>query len=203
MLTASSCGATQCAAANRACLGMKRINQINSLQHLSPLFTQFTTAHKKPPESIIMTRVLALAQPTAAGEGVDQAAVETARGAVVDILEAGGLAQPGKTQALGERDVVAFDGLAIDQHGQALVEAEAIAVGQALLLLERLGHAGEAQAAQCLDRGVDHGHCLLCGMASIGAAGSVVVGWTPQIALLAQAVPGLGVEERVLPVGLD
>jgi hypothetical protein len=88
--------------------------------------------------------VVVLVQPTAAGEGVDQAAVETARGAVVDILEAGCLAQPGKAQALGERGIVAFDGLAIDQHGQALVEAEAIAVGQALLLLERLGHAGEA-----------------------------------------------------------
>src|ERR1700736_6452470 len=75
---------------------------------------------------------------------VDQAAVETARSAVVDILEAGGLAQLGKAQTLGERGIVAFDGLAIDQHRQALVEAEAIAVGQALLLLERLGHAGEA-----------------------------------------------------------
>src|SRR3954453_10843293 len=66
------------------------------------------------------------------------------RSAVVDILEAGGLAQLGKAQTLGERGIVAFDGLAIDQHRQALVEAEAIAVGQALLLLERLGHAGEA-----------------------------------------------------------
>src|SRR2546423_1180872 len=66
------------------------------------------------------------------------------RSAVVDILEAGGLAQLGKAQTLGERGIVAFDGLAINQHRQALVEAEAIAVGQALLLLERLGHAGEA-----------------------------------------------------------
>src|SRR5277367_2204183 len=74
----------------------------------------------------------------AAGEAVDQAAVETARSAVVDILEAGGLAQLGNAQTLGERGIVAFDGLAIDQHRQALVEAEAIAVGQALLLLERL-----------------------------------------------------------------
>ena len=31
MPTASSCGATRCAAANRICLGMKRINQINNL----------------------------------------------------------------------------------------------------------------------------------------------------------------------------
>src|SRR5580693_9190810 len=63
--------------------------------------------------------IVVLVQPAATGEAVDQAAVETARSAVVD-------------------------GLAIDQHRQALVEAEAIAVGQALLLLERLGHAGEA-----------------------------------------------------------
>lgn len=88
--------------------------------------------------------IVVLVQPAATGEAVDQAAVETARSAVVDILEAGGLAQLGKAQTLGERGIVAFDGLAIDQHRQALVEAEAIAVGQALLLLERLGHAGEA-----------------------------------------------------------
>src|SRR5712671_4586288 len=88
--------------------------------------------------------VVVLVQPAAAGEAVDQAAVETARSSVVDILEAGGLAQLGKAQTLGERGIVAFDGLAIDQHRQALVEAEAIAVGQPLLLLKRLGHAGEA-----------------------------------------------------------
>ena len=55
-----------------------------------------------------------LVQPTAAGEGVHQAAVETTRGAVIDILEASGLAQPGQAQALGERGIVAFDGLTID-----------------------------------------------------------------------------------------
>src|SRR6202035_4018370 len=99
--------------------------------------------------------IVVLVQPAAAGEAVDQAAVETARSAVVDILEAGGLAQLGKAQTLGERAIVAFDGLAIDQHRLALVEAEAIAVGQALLLLERLGHAGEAEAAQRLDRATD------------------------------------------------
>src|ERR1700752_4030762 len=66
--------------------------------------------------------VVVLVQPAAAGEAVDQAAVETARSAVVDILEAGGLAQLCKAQTLGERGIVAFDGLAIDQHRQALVE---------------------------------------------------------------------------------
>src|SRR5438477_441571 len=45
MPTASSCGATRCAAANRICLGMKRINQINNLQHLSTLLTQSATDH--------------------------------------------------------------------------------------------------------------------------------------------------------------
>ena len=40
-------------------------------------------------------------------------------------------------------------------------------------------------------------------MASIGAASSVVVGRTPQIAVLAQAVLGVGIEKRVPPVGLE
>src|ERR1700752_4898645 len=35
------------------------------------------------------------------------------------------------------------------------------------------------------------------------AAGSFVVGRTPKIAVLAQAVFGLGIEERVSPVGLE
>src|SRR6267154_3212481 len=47
MPTASSCGATRCAAANRICLGMKRINQINNLQHLSTLLT-----HSQPATTI-------------------------------------------------------------------------------------------------------------------------------------------------------
>src|SRR6267154_3959329 len=50
---------------------------------------------------------------------------------------------------------------------------------------------------------MDHDHSLLIGMASIGAASSVVVGRTPKIAVLAQAVLGVGIEERVPPVGLE
>src|SRR6202011_6068920 len=43
--------------------------------------------------------------------------------------------------------------------------------------------------------------CL--GWRSIGAASSVVVGRPPQIAVLAQAVLGVGIEKRVPPVGLE
>src|SRR6202040_2359789 len=50
---------------------------------------------------------------------------------------------------------------------------------------------------------MDHDHSLLFGMPSIGAASSVVVGRTPQIAVLAQAVLGVGIEKRVPPVGLE
>src|SRR5580692_1577781 len=50
---------------------------------------------------------------------------------------------------------------------------------------------------------MDHDHSLLFGMASIGAVSSVVVGRTPQIAVLAQAVLGVGIEKRVPPVGLE
>src|SRR5580704_14336417 len=50
---------------------------------------------------------------------------------------------------------------------------------------------------------MDHDHSLLFGMPSIGTASSVVVGRTPQIAVLAQAVLGVGIEKRVPPVGLE
>src|SRR5207237_10441074 len=67
MPTASSCGGTRCAAANRIRLGMKRINQINNLQHLSTLLTQFTNRPPRSLETIIMTRVLALADQSKIG----------------------------------------------------------------------------------------------------------------------------------------
>src|SRR5258707_169650 len=46
--TASIGGASRCGAANGPRLGMKRINQINNLQHLSPLFTKLTENHNNP-----------------------------------------------------------------------------------------------------------------------------------------------------------
>src|SRR5437016_7353716 len=67
MPTALSCGGTRCAAANRIRLGMKRINQINNLQHLSTLLTQFTNRPPRSLETIIMTRVLALADQSKIG----------------------------------------------------------------------------------------------------------------------------------------
>ena len=116
---------------------------------------------------------MVLAQPTAAGERLDQGAIKTARGAVVEIFQTGGLAQPREAQTLGERGVVAFDRLAINQHRQALVEAEAIAIGQTLLFLERLGHAGQTQAAQRRDRRMDH-HSLGCRCCWMGSRSHLI-----------------------------
>jgi len=80
--------------------------------------------------------VVVLVQPTAAGEAVDQAAVETARGAVVDILEAGGLTQPGKAQALGER------GVKYDPYSRTTISTTVAGILRGSRLVESLG-AGE------------------------------------------------------------
>src|SRR3954454_16466707 len=67
MPTASSCGATRGAAANRICLGMKRINQINNLKHLSHTINTIHNRPRQSLETIIMTRVLALADQSKIG----------------------------------------------------------------------------------------------------------------------------------------
>jgi hypothetical protein len=56
--------------------------------------------------------------PLAAGELLEQGAVEAARGAVIDVLDDGMLAQPGIAQAGGQTLVAAESDLAIEQQPQ-------------------------------------------------------------------------------------
>jgi hypothetical protein len=66
-----------------------------------------------------------LVDPMALDELGDQHAVEAALGAIVDVLDAGLLAQPGVAQAGGEPLVVAQRGFAFEQQGEPLGVAEA------------------------------------------------------------------------------
>ena len=54
--------------------------------------------------------------------------------------------------------VVAVLGFALDHHGEAVVEAELVDVGDVALLLQGLGHAAEAELQQAIDVGLSQGH---------------------------------------------
>jgi hypothetical protein len=96
--------------------------------------------------------------PFAAGEAEEQAAIEPADGAVVDVLGRGLLPQACEPQPGGEALGVALQRLAVDQQGEPVLEGQFGGIGLAPLLLERPGHAGQAEFVQALEGGVaQHG----------------------------------------------
>ena len=54
--------------------------------------------------------------------------------------------------------VVAVLGFALEQHGEAVVEAKLLDVGDVVLLLHGLGHGGEAELQHAFDIGLSQGH---------------------------------------------
>ena len=54
--------------------------------------------------------------------------------------------------------LVAVFGLAFEHHGEAVVEAELIDIGDVGLLLQGFGHAGEAELEHAVDIGLSEGH---------------------------------------------
>ena len=88
--------------------------------------------------------------PIAGDQLLEQATIETPDGAQVDILDDGSLAQ-GRELEPGDQPLVLTRGdLALEQQRQALLEGKRLDVGLAALLVERLGHAGEAKAQEAL-----------------------------------------------------
>ena len=63
--------------------------------------------------------------------------------AVVDLLDAGALAQPGVVQAGAQRPVLPPEPLALDQQRQPVLEPQLPGAALAALLLQRLDHAKE------------------------------------------------------------
>ena len=79
----------------------------------------------------------------------------TSRGAEVDVFDHGGLAQARFGEAIMEPAVLALGHLAIHQQAESLAEAELLDAGHLQLLLERPGHAGQAQGLELVERRVD------------------------------------------------
>src|SRR6516165_7389633 len=74
-------------------------------------------------------QMVMLAKPIAGGELLEQGAVETAMRTVIDVLDDGGLAQPGFPQTAGEALVLAAGCLAVDQQPEPVLAAEFAGVG--------------------------------------------------------------------------
>ena len=85
--------------------------------------------------------------PLAIGELVEESAVEPAWGPVIDVLDAGLLAQSGIAQPGGQPLVAAIGELAIDQQPEPVGMSERGGFVGGLDLGKGLGHAGQAQLA--------------------------------------------------------
>ena len=99
--------------------------------------------------------VVALAYPVACGQGQHEGLVESARVAVVDVLDGGGLAEPGALEAGLDAAVFAFGVLGVHEHAEAFIEGERVAIGHFHLFDECALHAGQFEGLEFVERGVN------------------------------------------------
>jgi hypothetical protein len=83
--------------------------------------------------------------PLAIGELVEQGAVEAAWGPVIDVLDAGLLAQSGIAQPGGKPFVAAVGEFTIDQQPEPVGMAECGSLTRGFEFGKSLSHAGQAQ----------------------------------------------------------
>ena len=101
------------------------------------------------PVAPVISTLCAVAQPVAAGQRGDEAAVQAARGAPVDVLDAGAAdLELGRLEQPRQALVVAPVDLALHQQRQPLVEGQLGRGGAGGLVGQRVHHAVQAQAAQ-------------------------------------------------------
>src|SRR5262249_35885583 len=96
-----------------------------------------------------------LAKPIAGSELLEQGAVKNGRRTELDVLGAGGRAQRGCAERGGAALVLGAGCLAVDQQPEPVLAGEFAGVGCVLQLDESVGHGGQAERAQALDRRVD------------------------------------------------
>jgi len=99
--------------------------------------------------------MMMVTDPFAARKLEEESAVEVAVGAEVDVLDDGRLAQPGLAQPAGEPLVLAAGRFAVDEQPEPILAAEFAGVGSVLQLDKGIGHGGETERPQALDRGMD------------------------------------------------
>ena len=103
-----------------------------------------------PAQDQIVVRV----DPCAAGELLEQGPFETARRAIIDVLDDGLLAQPSIAQPGGQALVAAMGDLAVEEQPQPVGMAERRGVACGFQFGEGLRHAGKAELVQLVERRV-------------------------------------------------
>src|SRR5207237_4840721 len=109
-----------------------------------------------PAQDQIIVRV----DPLAIGELLEQSAVEAAWGSVIDVLDAGLLAQSGIAQPGGKPLVAAMGELAIEQEAEPVSMGERGGFVGSSEFGKRLGHAGQTKLAQLVEHWMGK-HCIL------------------------------------------
>jgi hypothetical protein len=92
--------------------------------------------------------------PATVGEFLEQRAIETARGTVIDILNGGLMAQPGIAQAGEQAPVTSIANLLIEQQGEPFGMGQRGSFSGCLDLTEGLGHAVEAEVMKQIEGGM-------------------------------------------------
>jgi len=99
-----------------------------------------------PAQDQIVVRV----DPLAAGELLEQCAIEAARGPVIDVLDGGVVAQSGIAQPGGQAFVATMGDLAIDEEAQLVGMGEGCAFAGGFEFGEGLGHAGKPELGELI-----------------------------------------------------
>ena len=131
----------------------------------------------------------------------EDAAVEAAGRAQVDVLDAGGMAQGCELQPGSEAAGVALGGFAVDEQAGALLEGHDLAGRGAALIVERPGHAGQAEGDEAVAGGMGKHDSFSMGVAlavDVGVAQPRIV---PE-ARLRRDDPALRHQHRRLDLGL-
>ena len=98
------------------------------------------------------------ADPFASGEFLKQRAVQAPGGPVVDVLETGGLADPAFGQTPDKLLVLPLEKFPVGQEPETLLEGEVPGRGGVDQFPKALGHDGEPEAMELVDRGMgQHG----------------------------------------------
>jgi hypothetical protein len=98
--------------------------------------------------------------PGAVGELLEQGAIETPRGTVVDIFDGGLMAQPGVAQAGMQPPITSVAGLLIEQQGEPFRVGQRRGLSGFFDLAEGLGHAGKPELTQQVECGMGE-HSLI------------------------------------------
>ena len=140
-------------------------------------------------------QVAALGDPVAGGELEEQRAVEPARTLIVDVLDAGGMAQPGDPGARFELLLPAQRQLVFEQQAEPFGVIEAARFGPVFQFLESFGQAVKAKRGQMVERGMSEHEDIL----SMVIAAATQIGVVEQrggAAVLGGGALGLAGEER-------